>query len=891
MGARRSGPPILRWHGILADRTRDTRLRILGFLAVFAVAMTFTQVGLLHVSVGPNQDAYVVLLLVPMTLTAMLLGTFWSFAMGLFVAGVTALHAQVQPLDYYEAVAITPLSAVVLFGLSGLLLGLLFALAIRRNPVGWKRILRMAVPCLVVSALFSFAFFFSAAYHIAMRLILESGVGSLDEGASRLLLAVMRMGEAYLQFAADFVLMVASCRVCDWLVARFGVSANLRRLKDIFSSWLLLVVSFGFMIIVTVSFAVVTDQELSSAQTTMTGELDYIEHQLDIQEERVSLFDETSDIEDMIDNGDLAERFANAFAMDSLVEGYEVANDGMVLVLLDMDDSQYIVVSNSDRYEVGSKVSDAFDEDAVDAIEASAEDGRIGRIVLDSFDDRKADISVVADMGYTMSRKTDECLITIIVPAAKLFVDRDSTVLWITVASFVLLAFVFVLVRRLLSHLVIKPVSHTNEELDAICQGDLDAEVKAQGSLELSDLSQGINTTVDTLKGWIDVAERRLDQELTTAKAIQSSALPSTFPPFPDVHEFDIFASMNAAKMVGGDFYDFFLINKDTLGFLIADVSGKGIPGALFMMAAKAELDNYMQTGMDLAEAIKTANYRLCSGNEAGMFVTVWAATLNYRTGLLTYVNAGHNPPLLRHDGVWTWLKHRGGLFMGTFEKAKYKSAQIMLSPGDQLLLYTDGVNEAFNVDEEEYGNDRLEAFLAEHADLHPHELVDGLRASVAEWAEGAEQSDDITIMSLEYGKAPEASKSLEVPATIGHLDEVLDFVNLELVQRLCPFGAQRKVDIALEELFVNVCRYAYRDGEDVGTCRVAYVYTTNPNTITVSLSDKGVPFDPLSQESVNPLDAVENGGLGILLVRNSVDDIAYVRDGDSNVIAFTKSW
>ena len=145
------------------------------------------------------------------------------------------------------------------------------------------------------------------------------------------------------------------------------------------------------------------------------------------------------------------------------------------------------------------------------------------------------------------------------------------------------------------------------------------------------------------------------------------------------------------------------------------------------------------------------ANERLCEGNEAGMFVTVWAATLNYRTGELTYVNAGHNPPLLRHDGEWSWLTKRGGLFLGTFETAKYRSETLTMEPGDQLLLYTDGVNEAFNVDDEEYGNDRLEAFLRHRNYLRPKPLVEALRVSVATWAEGAEQSDDITMLALEY--------------------------------------------------------------------------------------------------------------------------------------------
>ena len=213
---------------------------------------------------------------------------------------------------------------------------------------------------------------------------------------------------------------------------------------------------------------------------------------------------------------------------------------------------------------------------------------------------------------------------------------------------------------------------------------------------------------------------------------------------------------MTPAREVGGDFYDFFLTDENTVAFLVADVSGKGIPGALFMMAAKAELDNFLKTGVDVDEAVKRSNERLCEGNDADMFVTAWVGKLDYRTGTVTFVNAGHNPPLLRHDGEWTWLRQKSGLFMGSFETAKYKSFQLTLQPGDELLVYSDGVNEAFSADGVEYGNDQLEAFVAAHSELGPQELVDALRADVARWAEGAEQSDDITILALEYH--PESS-------------------------------------------------------------------------------------------------------------------------------------
>jgi sigma-B regulation protein RsbU (phosphoserine phosphatase) len=455
---------------------------------------------------------------------------------------------------------------------------------------------------------------------------------------------------------------------------------------------------------------------------------------------------------------------------------------------------------------------------------------------------------------------------------------------------------VYISAARLLNKVVVKPIDHTNESLAKITQGDLDELVTESDSVEFASLSAGINTTVDALKGLINESERRMERDLATAKAIQESALPRTFPPFPEIKAFDIFATMEAAKEVGGDFYDFFLIDDHTLCFLIADVSGKGIPGALFMMAAKTEIENYLSTGMDPSEAIASANKRLCANNDAGMFVTVWAATLDYDTGLLTYVNAGHNFPLLRHgkNGSWEWLKKKCGLFLGTFETAKYRQETITLEPDDELLLYTDGVNEAFSANDEEFGNDRLESWLANHQDLAPEDLVRGLRAEVAQWAEGAEQSDDITILALEYGAIPEASGSITVTATLDHLYDVIDLVETEMNHRLCPVGIQHKVEIALEELFVNVCRYAYADKDEPGDVTVSYVYSGENKSITVELRDSGIPFNPVTLEDpTKPSDIQEAkiGGLGIFMVNKSMDDLVYEHDGDYNVVTFTKGW
>ncbi len=492
---------------------------------------------------------------------------------------------------------------------------------------------------------------------------------------------------------------------------------------------------------------------------------------------------------------------------------------------------------------------------------------------------------------YAMYDDVEGFRIIALLPVVEAVQSRDLAVLVTTFMEVLVFAALFAAIYVLIRHVVVSSIWQVNGTLNRITSGDLKAQVSVRDSTEFASLSDDINRTVAALRDAIAAESARIERDLATAKAIQESALPRTFPPFPDVDAFDIYASMNAAREVGGDFYDFFLIDGHTLGFLIADVSGKGIPASLFMMAAKSELANYMKSGMDLAEAVQSANRNLCHNNDAGMFVTVWAATLDYETGQLTYVNAGHNPPLLRHDGKWEWIKKKGGLFLGTFETAKYRSTSITLSKKDQIILYTDGVNEAFSVNEEEYGNERLEAFLANHANLHPRILVDALRADVRKWAEGAEQSDDITMVCVEYGTPPEVSGRFTVPAANENLEEVKRRMHYELSQLTCPDPTQRQIDLIIEELFVNISQYAYADAKEPGVVEVAYVYNSDPSFIVITLSDEGVPFDPLQYH--RPVNAAKDelAGLGIVIAVGSADEITYHRVNDRNVVSFSKAW
>ncbi|MBR5091559.1 MAG: SpoIIE family protein phosphatase [Ruminiclostridium sp.] len=331
----------------------------------------------------------------------------------------------------------------------------------------------------------------------------------------------------------------------------------------------------------------------------------------------------------------------------------------------------------------------------------------------------------------------------------------NTTVLLELIVFSILFAVLVVLIRLLIVRNIVK----VNSVLAEITEGNLEEKVEVRDTYEFDTLSDDINATVDRLKGYIEEAAARIDADLAVAKAIQSSALPNVFPPFPEHKEFELFASMSAAKEVGGDFYDFYMLGERTLGFLIADVSGKSIPGAMFMMTAKAVIKSLAESGLPPAEVFTLANEKLCEGNEAEMFVTAWLGYLDLDTGLVRVANAGHNPPLLIKDGEAGYVMLRPGLMLAGMDGIQYKEQSVQLGKGDILFLYTDGVTEAMDVNEEQYGEERLRKLLSfGESSPVPSEkngiaepVCDMVIADVAGFTEGAEQSDDITMLCIRY--------------------------------------------------------------------------------------------------------------------------------------------
>jgi len=242
-----------------------------------------------------------------------------------------------------------------------------------------------------------------------------------------------------------------------------------------------------------------------------------------------------------------------------------------------------------------------------------------------------------------------------------------------------------------------------------------------------------------------------IQHDLNVAREIQQAILPKTFPPFPSQQNFDIYASMLAAKEVGGDFYDFFMIDPTQVGFVIGDVSGKGVPAAIFMAVSRTLIRATGIKGVSAGECLRYVNNLLCTESVSSMFVTVFYGILDVTTGNVEYVNAGHNPPyLLSSEGIKK-IEITGDTVLGAFEDISFRPGKMQMKPGEKLFLYTDGVTEAFNSKEESYGEQRLENFLQERIDLPIETIIKDSQKDVKSFVKGAPQSDDITLLSVVY--------------------------------------------------------------------------------------------------------------------------------------------
>ena len=481
------------------------------------------------------------------------------------------------------------------------------------------------------------------------------------------------------------------------------------------------------------------------------------------------------------------------------------------------------------------------------------------------------------------------CIIAAMPESEAMFM-RDASLYTSIFMQVLIFAALFVFIYILIKRVIINNLKKINDTLSRITEGDLNVTVDVRSNEEFSSLSDDINSTVSTLKRYIAEAAARIDKELEYAKQIQLSALPTNFP---EGEEYGIYAEMIAAKEVGGDFYDFYKLNDTTVAFLAADVSGKGIPAAMFMMTAKTIIKDLAESGMAVNDIFTKANEKLCENNESGMFVTAWMGILDLTTGNIQFANAGHNPPLLkRADGSFEYLKTRAGFVLAGMEGVRYRVGEITLNEGDRLFLYTDGVPEATNVDNKLYGEDRLLSFMNKNANVEATKLLPLLKTNIDEFVGEAPQFDDITMLMFDYKpkKGGEHMTHKTFSAKTQSLTEVLGFVEETLEGFECPMKIQTAICVAIEEVFVNVAHYAYPEGDGDMTLYIGF--DDQSRSITFRMTDKGVPFDPLKKPDPDITLSAEDreiGGLGIFITKKTMDSLSYSYENGENILTMIK--
>jgi len=384
--------------------------------------------------------------------------------------------------------------------------------------------------------------------------------------------------------------------------------------------------------------------------------------------------------------------------------------------------------------------------------------------------------------------------------------------------------------------------------------------------------------------------KEKIGVELQIASQIQSQSIPAKFPAFPDRNEFDLYANMTPAKEVGGDFYDFFFIDDDHLGLVIADVSGKGVPAALFMMVSLILLKEHASLGGSPGEVLTFLNDKIMQYNESEMFVTIWFGILDIPTGKIVYANAGHDDPILYRKGQsFEIYPSKHGLVVGAMEDIRYKEYELTLNKGDKLFIYTDGVPEATRSDNQMFRIANVIESLNARKDESPKEIIEGMKSDINGFVGDAPQFDDMTMLCFEYF-GPTTKNTITLDATDDNLDSVNAFVAKVLQEANCPQKAIGQIMIAVEEVYVNIVHHAYEN--TTGEVQVDIIID-NKKAI-MSFIDSGRAYNPLERKDPDITLKAEDrsiGGLGVYMTKKLMTSMRYERKDDKNILIMEKNF
>lgn len=439
-----------------------------------------------------------------------------------------------------------------------------------------------------------------------------------------------------------------------------------------------------------------------------------------------------------------------------------------------------------------------------------------------------------------------------------------------------------------------KELSAARSILLSKSKDELTAEIQAKAE-ELEIKNVELQESLDNLRRTTS-AKERMEGELNIGREIQLSMLPLEFPAFPHRKDFDVFATLEPAREVGGDFYDFFLVDEDHFCFCVGDVSGKGVPAALFMAVTKTLIKSRATNDLSPASIMTHVNDELAFKNDSAMFVTLWLAILDLQTGRFQYCNAGHNPPYLRKDGDGTLVRldKRHGPVVGAMEGMAYGEDEADMETDDVIFLYTDGVTEAMDPAGDLYEESRLVSLLGSAEYKSVEEMVKASADDVWRFQAEADQADDVTVLAVHYhgdptGEAAKRRLDLVLKNTIPEIGRAVEAFEAFAEGAKIPMPAVRSLNLALDDLLNNVVSYAY---EDEGEHEIRVHVELGEGRVTVTIRDDGRPFNPFGSvdpDTSMPLEDREIGGLGIHLVEQMMDEVDYHRRIDENVVTVVK--
>lgn len=424
-----------------------------------------------------------------------------------------------------------------------------------------------------------------------------------------------------------------------------------------------------------------------------------------------------------------------------------------------------------------------------------------------------------------------------------------------------------------------RPILALTRDVKKIGAGNLDYRTNISSGDEIEELGAAFNAMADKVQAYIKsfaaaTAEKeRIRTELTVAAHLQSDMLPAAKGCFTQYQEFTLAAVMRPAKEVGGDFYDFFMTDEEHLALVVADVSGKGVPAALFMVIAKALLQSNIKREKNLERAFEITNESLCANNKNGMFVTAWAGILDISDGTLTYTNAGHCHPLIKgRDGNVVYLTELGGFVLAGAEGMTYRQSVVRLRAGDILFQCSDGVTEANDCDGALYGEERLKRILELFGSNEPQEVIDAVWNDVCTFEGIAEQFDDITMLAVRFNAEANKKEAWCGTPHIESMPDVIKFMDDILKEETVNKSDRAKLLVAVDELYSNICRYSKASEAEI-TCHVV------PEYVQIVFEDNGVAYNPLENDMPDITQNAEEreiGGLGIYMVRTMMDDVEY---------------